>query len=57
MTDRPTDNPTTLSTVWPTARPTGRWLTFAQAGAELGLSAEATRSRARRAGWRTDAGQ
>ena len=53
LTDRPTDNPTALSTAWPTARPTGRWLTFAQAGAELGLSAEATRSRARRAGWRT----
>jgi hypothetical protein len=53
MTDRPTDNPTALSTVWPAGRSTGRWLTFAQAGAELGLSAEATRSRARRAGWRT----
>jgi hypothetical protein len=53
MTDRPTDNPTDPPTVWSATRSTGRWLTFAQAGAELGLSAEATRSRARRAGWRT----
>jgi hypothetical protein len=53
VTDRPTDNPPALSTVWSATRPAGRWLTFAQAGTELGLSAEATRSRARRAGWRT----
>jgi hypothetical protein len=35
-------------------RPTGSaWLTYAQAGERLGMSAEAIRSRARRAGWRT----
>jgi hypothetical protein len=53
MADRPTESPTALPTAWSTNRPTSQWLTFAQAGSVLGLSAEAVRSRSRRAGWRT----
>jgi hypothetical protein len=54
MTDRPTEQSGEPPTGWPTNRPTGSaWLTYAQAGERLGMSAEAIRSRARRAGWRT----
>jgi hypothetical protein len=42
----------------PDARPIERplWMTYAQAAAHLGLSPEAVRHRARRAGWRTQPG-
>jgi hypothetical protein len=54
MTDRPTEQSSEPTTGWPTSRPTGSaWFTYAQAGERLGMSAEAIRSRARRAGWRT----
>jgi hypothetical protein len=63
-TDRPTGAPIDRSPDTETARPTdrpttrsaGSWLTFQQVGELLGLSAEAARSRARRAGWRTQPG-
>src|SRR5277367_6054205 len=49
--ERPVEHPLEYLLARPIQRPT--WLTYAQASERLGLSPEAVRHRARRAGWRT----
>jgi hypothetical protein len=53
--ERPLALPATSLAERPAAPPFARsaWLTYAQAGERLGMSAEAVRHRARRSGWRT----
>ena len=47
---RPEDHPNKTPLTMP------EWLTYAQAGARFGMSADAVRMRARRLGWRTQPG-
>src|ERR1700704_2492910 len=56
LTERSHDAETARSTGWSADRSSGSWLTFQQAGERLDLSAEAVRSTARRASWRTQPG-